>query len=66
MGAAIKLKKDLGIIAQIYEGTTDIGGTWNYNTYPGCACDVPSHLYSFSFEKNPSKDNNFTKSTIFN
>ena len=31
----------------------DVGGTWHYNTYPGCACDVPSHLYSFSFAPNP-------------
>jgi cation diffusion facilitator CzcD-associated flavoprotein CzcO len=30
-----------------------IGGTWRDNTYPGCACDVPSHLYSFSFAPNP-------------
>ena len=31
----------------------DIGGTWRDNTYPGCACDVQSHLYSFSFAPNP-------------
>jgi len=30
------------------------GGTWRVNTYPGCACDVPSHLYSFSFRPNPA------------
>src|SRR5215212_960276 len=29
------------------------GGTWWFNTYPGCGCDVPSHLYSFSFAPNP-------------
>ena len=34
----------------IYERADDLGGTWRDNTYPGCACDVPSHLYSFSFE----------------
>src|SRR5437588_1716396 len=33
----------------ILEKAPTIGGTWWYNTYPGCACDVPSHLYSFSF-----------------
>lgn len=33
----------------ILEKAPTIGGTWSYNTYPGCACDVPSHLYSFSF-----------------
>lgn len=31
-----------------------VGGTWNLNTYPGAGCDVPSHLYSFSFAKNPN------------
>ncbi|MDY7227961.1 flavin-containing monooxygenase [Hyalangium rubrum] len=31
----------------------EVGGTWRENTYPGAACDVPSHLYSFSFEPNP-------------
>lgn len=38
----------------ILERGVDVGGTWRSNTYPGCACDVPSHLYSFSFEKNPA------------
>ncbi|MDF1667592.1 MAG: NAD(P)/FAD-dependent oxidoreductase, partial [Planctomycetota bacterium] len=30
----------------IYESADDLGGTWRDNTYPGCACDIPSHLYS--------------------
>lgn len=34
----------------ILEKATDIGGTWRENTYPGAACDIPSHFYSFSFE----------------
>ncbi|GAA5101867.1 flavin-containing monooxygenase [Nocardia iowensis] len=34
----------------IVEKAEEIGGTWRDNTYPGCACDVPSHLYSYSFE----------------
>ena len=34
----------------IYERANELGGTWRDNTYPGCACDVPSHLYSFSFD----------------
>src|SRR5918997_254426 len=38
----------------ILERSTDVGGTWRDNTYPGCACDVPSALYSFSFAPNPS------------
>ena len=33
----------------VLEKAQDIGGTWRDNTYPGAACDVPSHLYSFSF-----------------
>jgi cation diffusion facilitator CzcD-associated flavoprotein CzcO len=37
----------------VLEGADAPGGTWRDNTYPGCACDVPSHLYSFSFEPNP-------------
>lgn len=53
--AAIKLKTELGLTTfVIYEGNDEVGGTWYSNTYPGCACDVPSHLYSFSFELNPS------------
>src|SRR5467141_2115247 len=38
----------------IIEKSSEIGGTWWDNRYPGCACDIPSHLYSFSFE--PSND----------
>jgi len=37
----------------IYEKADDVGGTWKHNTYPGLHCDVPSHLYSYSFEPNP-------------
>ena len=43
----------------ILERDTDIGGTWRDNDYPGCACDVPSHLYSFSFEGNPDWSRTF-------
>lgn len=38
----------------ILEKSDGVGGTWRANTYPGAACDVPSHLYSFSFA--PKKD----------
>src|SRR5215472_12675732 len=34
----------------IFERAPSLGGTWRENTYPGAGCDVPSHLYSFSFE----------------
>src|SRR4051795_401491 len=37
----------------VLERGDDVGGTWRDNAYPGCACDVPSHLYSFSFAPNP-------------
>jgi cation diffusion facilitator CzcD-associated flavoprotein CzcO len=37
----------------ILEKDSDLGGTWRDNSYPGCVCDVPSYLYSFSFEPNP-------------
>ena len=54
LGMAIKLK-EAGIHSfTIYEREGEIGGTWRDNTYPGCACDVPSYVYSFSFEPNPS------------
>ncbi|KAI4591610.1 hypothetical protein KJ359_012765 [Pestalotiopsis sp. 9143b] len=36
-----------------YEKNSDIGGTWLENRYPGCACDIPAHIYTFSFEPNP-------------
>lgn len=53
MCMAIQLKK-AGIASfTIYEKADKVGGTWRENTYPGVACDVPSHLYSFSFEPNP-------------
>ncbi|CAB4937869.1 unannotated protein [freshwater metagenome] len=37
----------------VLERAKAVGGTWRDNTYPGCACDIPSHLYSFSFAQNP-------------
>ncbi|AKU15505.1 flavin-containing monooxygenase [Luteipulveratus mongoliensis] len=37
----------------ILEKADEVGGTWRENRYPGCECDVPAHLYSYSFELNP-------------
>jgi cation diffusion facilitator CzcD-associated flavoprotein CzcO len=37
----------------VFERAERVGGVWHHNTYPGAACDVPSHLYEFSFEPNP-------------
>jgi cation diffusion facilitator CzcD-associated flavoprotein CzcO len=51
--AAIKLKAMGEHDIVLLERASAIGGTWRDNTYPGCACDVPAHLYSFSFELNP-------------
>ncbi|WP_373096717.1 flavin-containing monooxygenase [Zhongshania sp.] len=52
LGMAIRLK-EMGIDDFIIiERANDVGGTWRDNRYPGAACDVPSHLYSFSFEPN--------------
>ncbi len=53
VGAGIKLLEAGIRNFRIYEKSAGVGGTWWENTYPGAACDVPSHLYSFSFEPNP-------------
>ncbi|KAH8896207.1 FAD/NAD(P)-binding domain-containing protein [Thozetella sp. PMI_491] len=52
---AYKLRKHLSehISVAIYEKNPDLGGTWYENKYPGCACDVPSHVYQFPFAPNP-------------
>ena len=44
----------------VLERGEDIGGTWRDNRYPGAACDVPSHLYSFSFSPNPNWSRTFS------
>ncbi|MEV7005814.1 NAD(P)/FAD-dependent oxidoreductase [Streptosporangium sp. NPDC051022] len=54
LGMAIKLKEAGYHDFVILEKADDLGGTWRDNTYPGCACDVPSHMYSFSFALNPN------------
>ncbi|SRX92272.1 flavin-containing monooxygenase FMO [Phenylobacterium zucineum HLK1] [Mycobacterium shimoidei] len=51
--AAIKLR-DAGFTdVTVYEKADRLGGTWRENTYPGIACDVPAHLYSYTFAPNP-------------
>jgi cation diffusion facilitator CzcD-associated flavoprotein CzcO len=52
IGMGVQLKRAGFDSFLILERGPDVGGTWRDNTYPGCACDVPSHLYSFSYEKN--------------
>ncbi len=49
IAAAIELRRHGITDVTILEKAPDLGGTWFYNSYPGAACDVPSHLYSFSF-----------------
>jgi cation diffusion facilitator CzcD-associated flavoprotein CzcO len=53
LGTAIRLKQAGIQDFVILEGEDEVGGTWRDNTYPGAACDIQSHLYSFSFEPNP-------------
>ncbi|MEU8397534.1 NAD(P)/FAD-dependent oxidoreductase [Nonomuraea sp. NPDC048892] len=50
---AVKLKEAGYHDFVILEKAAELGGTWRDNTYPGCACDVPSHMYSYSYELNP-------------
>ena len=54
LGLAIRLRQEGIEDFVLIERAGDVGGTWQANTYPGCQCDVPSHLYSFSFAPNPS------------
>jgi cation diffusion facilitator CzcD-associated flavoprotein CzcO len=59
MGMAIQLEKAGISDFAVIEKDSDVGGTWLVNDYPGCACDVPSHMYSFSFEPNPDWSREF-------
>ncbi|MFT4572785.1 MAG: cation diffusion facilitator CzcD-associated flavoprotein CzcO [Hyphomicrobiaceae bacterium] len=52
IGAAIKMR-EAGLDFLVLEKAGEIGGVWRANTYPDCACDVPSSLYSYSFAPNP-------------
>jgi cation diffusion facilitator CzcD-associated flavoprotein CzcO len=51
ISAAIELRRHGFEDITILESGAGLGGTWFYNSYPGAACDVPSHLYSFSYEQ---------------
>lgn len=53
LGMAIRLKQAGFDDFIVLEQAATVGGTWRDNTYPGCACDIPSHLYSFSFAPQP-------------
>jgi cation diffusion facilitator CzcD-associated flavoprotein CzcO len=54
LGMAIRLRQRGIEDFLVLERAADVGGCWHLNTYPGCMCDVPSHLYSFSFAPNPN------------
>ena len=56
---AIKLREAGYTNYVIYEKTDRVGGTWRENTYPGIACDVPAHMYTYSFEPNPDWSSTF-------
>src|SRR5579864_6365460 len=61
LGLAIRLRQEGIEDFVVLERANDLGGTWRDNTYPGCACDVPSHLYSFSFAPNPNWSHIFAR-----
>jgi cation diffusion facilitator CzcD-associated flavoprotein CzcO len=52
LGAGVRLRREGVTDFVILERADSVGGAWRDNSYPGCACDVPSHLYSFSFAPN--------------
>jgi cation diffusion facilitator CzcD-associated flavoprotein CzcO len=59
--AALRFQKEGRNSFVIFERASEVGGTWRDNVYPGCACDVPSHLYSFADELNPNWSRAFSK-----
>lgn len=60
LGMAIQLRKQGREDFVVLEKADDVGGTWRDNTYPGCGCDIQSHMYSFSFEQNPDWTRSFS------
>lgn len=58
---AIKCKQAGIEDVRVLEKSNKVGGTWRENTYPGVACDVPAHMYTYSFEPNPNWSNFFAK-----
>src|SRR5258708_19141308 len=60
VAAAIALKRQGIDDITLLERGDEVGGVWRANTYPGAACDVPSHVYSFSFAPNPRWSRRFS------
>ncbi|HUC06806.1 MAG TPA: NAD(P)/FAD-dependent oxidoreductase [Solirubrobacterales bacterium] len=52
VGAAVMLKREGYENVTVFEKGERVGGVWQHNTYPGAACDIPSHLYEYSFAPN--------------
>jgi cation diffusion facilitator CzcD-associated flavoprotein CzcO len=61
IGTAIRLRQRGYHDFAVFDRGSEVGGTWRDNSYPGCACDVPSHLYSFSFAPNPGWSRSFSR-----
>jgi cation diffusion facilitator CzcD-associated flavoprotein CzcO len=61
LGTAIRLKQEGVEDFVVLERDEEVGGTWWANTYPGCGCDIPSHLYSYSFELNPDWSRTYSR-----
>lgn len=61
LGTAIRLLEDGETDLLVLERGGDVGGVWRDNTYPGCACDVESHLYSFSFARSPDWTHRYSR-----
>src|SRR3954453_15138113 len=61
IGMALRLRRDGVEDFALLERGERVGGTWWFNSYPNCGCDVPSHLYSFSFAPNPDWSRTYSK-----
>ncbi|WP_281181824.1 flavin-containing monooxygenase [Nocardia vaccinii] len=61
LGLAIRLERAGCTDFTIYEKAGGVGGVWRDNSYPGAACDAPSHLYSYSFQPNPAWSRRFAE-----
>jgi cation diffusion facilitator CzcD-associated flavoprotein CzcO len=61
IGLAIRLREQGVEDFAVLERGDGVGGTWHYNTYPGCGCDIPSNLYSFSFAPNPDWSRTYSR-----
>src|SRR5436189_520908 len=63
LAMAHRLREDGVTDFVVLERARDVGGTWRDNSYPGCACDVPSHLYWYSFDQQPDWSHIFSPQT---